>query len=447
MIDLFDAVSTSMSAQAGTAAKEARLRSLRDLDAAPLKLRDAGALILDEATPDEAVREAVLARVARDALASAVERVTRLAEPENDTFFTELRKSPGRLRYVPALLRGLKLEAAPAGRALLDAVEHLRSVQGGGKPPGPPPTAFAPKGWVAQLRAADGRLDLPGYRLAVTGGLRRALRRRDVFPARSLRYADPRKGLLGLCRVGGRAPRGVPHPWRLALGRGGARPPVGAPRPGPGRETAERTPANPSVSHVPTPNGSDLSVEPLGQARGTAEPDGAPGGRGGAPGPRLDLPELVLEVHARTGFADRFTHASEGEARAADVATSVCAVLVAEATNTGFEPLMGQDVPALRRSQLSWVKQNFVRGLDADGRQRRAGGRVRARSSSPAHGAAARWPRPTACATPAPIRTIHAGPNPRYFGRERGVTSVTTSPPISTRGWARSRCRAPCATA
>ena len=59
--------------------------------------------------------------------------------------------------------------------------------------------------------------------------------------------------------------------------------------------------------------------------------------------PRLDLPELILEVHARTGFADRFTHASEGRARIADVATSVCAVLVAEATNTGFEPLVRLD--------------------------------------------------------------------------------------------------------
>ena len=27
--------------------------------------------------------------------------------------------------------------------------------------------------------------------------------------------------------------------------------------------------------------------------------------------PRVDLPELVLEIHARTGFADAFRHASE----------------------------------------------------------------------------------------------------------------------------------------
>ena len=34
--------------------------------------------------------------------------------------------------------------------------------------------------------------------------------------------------------------------------------------------------------------------------------------------PQVDLPELILEMQARTGFADHFTHASEGGARAAD---------------------------------------------------------------------------------------------------------------------------------
>ena len=129
VIDLFDAVSTAMFAQADAASREARLRSLRDLDAAALKLRDAGAVILDAATPDTDVRAAVLALVSRDALAAAVERVGRLAEPPDDTFFAELRKRSRTFRYVPALLRGLELEAAPAGKALLDAVAHLRVVR------------------------------------------------------------------------------------------------------------------------------------------------------------------------------------------------------------------------------------------------------------------------------------------------------------------------------
>jgi TnpA family transposase len=419
VIDLFDAVSTAMFAQAGTAAKEARLRSLRDLDAAALKLRDAGMVILDETTPDAGLRAAVFARVRRDAFAEAVERVSRLAEPKDDTFFTELRKSPGRLRYVPALLRGLELEAAPAGRALLEAVEHLRAVQGGGRRPGPPPTAFAPKGWIAQLKDANGRFDLPGYRLAVLDGLRRAIRRRDVFPVRSLRYADPRKGLLAgaaweaarpaVCRTLGVSPSAAEE-----LGRLSARLDLAW------RETAERAPANPSLSIVPTPDGPVLSVEPLDKLE---EPLSLVALRAAVEArlPRLDLPELILEIHARTGFADRFTHASEGGARAADVATSLCAVLVAEATNTGFEPLIRLDAPALRRSRLSWVKQNFVRAetltIANAALVAAQNGVALAREWGGGEVASADGLRFVV-----PIRTIHAGPNPRYFGRERGVT-------------------------
>jgi Tn3 transposase DDE domain len=52
--------------------------------------------------------------------------------------------------------------------------------------------------------------------------------------------------------------------------------------------------------------------------------------------PRVDLPELLLEIDARTGFATAFTHASEAEARARDLATTLCAVLLAEACNTAW---------------------------------------------------------------------------------------------------------------
>ena len=51
--------------------------------------------------------------------------------------------------------------------------------------------------------------------------------------------------------------------------------------------------------------------------------------------PEVDLPEILLEISARTGFTDAFTHLTERTARAQDLATSLCAVLLAEACNTG----------------------------------------------------------------------------------------------------------------
>ena len=108
------------------------------------------------------------------------------------------------------------------------------------------------------------------------------------------------------------------------------------------RQTADRVPSNSAVTIVSTSAGADLSVERLDKIE---EPPSLVALRAAVDArlPRLDLPELILEMHARTGFAHLFTHASEGGARAQDIATSVCAVLVAEATNTGFEPLVRLD--------------------------------------------------------------------------------------------------------
>jgi hypothetical protein len=124
------------------------MRSLRDLDAAALKLRAASVVLLDEATVDADVRAAVFALVDPEALAAAIERIGALAQPVDDIYFVELRGHQRRISYLPTLLAGLELDAAPAGKPLLDAIAFLKVVHAGGKRPGPPPTAFAPKSWA-----------------------------------------------------------------------------------------------------------------------------------------------------------------------------------------------------------------------------------------------------------------------------------------------------------
>src|ERR1035438_10313714 len=79
---------------------------------------------------------------------------------------------------------------------------------------------------------------------------------------------------------------------------------------------------------------------------------------------RIGRPKSVttlIEIAARTGCMDAFKHLTERTARATDLTTSLCAVLLAEACNTGPEPFVRQDTPALRRDRLLWVDQNYVR--------------------------------------------------------------------------------------
>ncbi len=209
------------------------------------------------------------------------------------------------------------------------------------------------------MKNPDGAIDLTGYKLCVLDGLRRAIRRRDVFPVRSLRYADPRNGLLSVpaweaARPTVRRTLGVSIVAEEELRLLSSRLDLA------NRETAERIPMNPAVTVHNTTEGPDLSLERLEKIE---EPASLVALRAAinARLPRLDLPELIMEMHARTCFADLFTHASKGGSRAENIVTSICTVLVAEATNTGLEPLVRLDVPALRRSRLSWVKQNFPR--------------------------------------------------------------------------------------
>jgi TnpA family transposase len=137
--------------------------------------------------------------------------------------------------------------------------------------------------------------------------------------------------------------------------------------------------------------------------------------------PKVDLTELLLEIHAHTGFTDEFTHVSESNARAEDLTTSVCAVLLAEACNIGLEPLVKHHVPALTRHRLNWVKQNFVR---AETLVRANARLVDFQSTMPL---AKKWGGGDVASADGlrfvtAIRTINAGPNRKYFGSSRGIT-------------------------
>jgi TnpA family transposase len=137
--------------------------------------------------------------------------------------------------------------------------------------------------------------------------------------------------------------------------------------------------------------------------------------------PRVDLPELLLEIHARTGFAHEFRHISEGAARVADLPISVCAVLLAETCNIGLEPVVRSDIPALKRGRLSRIQQNY---LWAETLTRANACLVDTQATIPlaqawggGEGASADGLRFVV-----PVRTINAGSNRKYINADRGVT-------------------------
>lgn len=97
---------------------------------------------------------------------------------------------------------------------------------------------------------------------------------------------------------------------------------------------------------------------------------------------------------------------------------------MSEACNVGLEPLVDPGAPALTRGRLSWVAQNYVRAdtlAEANARL------VDAQSRIPLTEV---WGGGELASVDglrfvAPVRTINAGPNPKYFGRGRGITYLT----------------------
>jgi len=186
------------------------------------------------------------------------------------------------------------------------------------------------------------------------------------------------------------------------------------------RAVAARLPNNPAIRFKTVGNQQELVLSPLDKLE---EPASLVALREAVVArlPAIDLPEILLEISARTGFTDAFTHLTERTARAQDLTTSRCAVLLAEACNTGPEPLIRHDVPALRRERLAWVNQNYLRDdtlVAANARLVAAQNRVAlAHAWGGGEVASADGMRFVV-----PVHTVHAGPNPKYFGFGRGVT-------------------------
>jgi hypothetical protein len=110
-------------------------------------------------------------------------------------------------------------------------------------------------------------------------------------------------------------------------------------------------------------------------------------------------------------------------ARADNLATSLCVVLLGGACNTGLEPLIRNDNQALRRDRLSWVSQNYLRDDTLS-----AANAILVAAQSQLELAQVWGGGEVASADGmrfvVPVRTVHAGPNPKYFEKVRRINSA-----------------------
>lgn len=412
-LEVLEALLRDLFGNAVKADRKARLRTLKDLDQAAAVLASACQVVLDDTLADAELRDRLFARISRAALTQAIRNVNALIRPDDNVYYRELAAKHRTIRrFLPVLLEHIRFGANVAGEPVVAALDWLRTNLGRKNPADDAPREVLSKGWQRHVLLEGGGIDLRAYAFCVLDELQTALRRRDVFVAPSWRYADPRAGLLEgeeweasrpiICRTLGISAK--PEPTLDALADELDRT---------YRAVAARLPDNPAVRFESDGDKSELVLTPLDKLD---EPATLVALREKVMAllPRVDLPELILEIAARTGFTAAFTHLSERTARAADTDISVCAVLLAEACNTGLEPLIRGDIPALKRDRLSWADQNYIRDdtltaanavlVGAQSRLTLAnlwgGGEVASADGM---------------RFVVPVRTVHAGPNPKIF--------------------------------
>ncbi len=419
-LDVLELVMKTLLAKSAREGKQERLRTLKDLDAAALCLSTACRVLLTPEPPPD-VRKAVFDRVSQERLAQSVARVEALARRPDDQYYPEvlLRWRSVRL-FLPLLLETIHFQATKAGHSLLTAIQFLQTLEGKPKPKmAGAPLGLVKKGWQHWVILAKDEVDRRAYTFCILEQLMEGLRRRDLFVTPSVRWSNPHSKLLQgdtweaartqICRTLNLEP--LP---KLELERLGEQLNEAYQR------TAKNLPTNPAVS-IEMNNGREtLTISNLDKLEETAsllllKEQVA------SLLPRADLPEVLLEIHAKTGFLNEFTHVGEEDSHATDLPISLCAVLVAAACNIGLRPLQRQDVLTLTRHRLLWVQQSYIRPetlIVANAWL------VKAQSHIPL---AQTWGGGEVASADGlrfvvPVRTINAGPNRKYFGKGRGIT-------------------------
>lgn len=421
-LDVLDLLITDIAGQAKRLGKKNRLRTLKDLDRSALTLAQVCALVLNEEMNDDQLRAAIYARVPKTQLIQSVETVNEIARPPEGHFHEEMVEQYGRVRrFLPTLLNNIRFECAPAGASTMAALGYLTEL-------GPTrkqtlddaPLEVISKSWRRLVFDQQNRVTTRGYVLCFLDKLQDSLRRRDVYVSNSDRWGDPRAKLLNntewqshrvqVCRSFGH-----PVDGREAI-----------------RELTQQldtTYLNVATNFdvndaVRIDNTGDRPTLTITNLEKEEEPASLVTLRElvGNLLPKVDLTEMVLEINALTGFADEFKHVSEARARVDDLPVSICAVLLAEACNIGLEPLIQAQVPALTRHRLSWVKQNYLRAETLVSANARL---VDYQSTLPL---ANLWGGGDVASADGlrfvtPVKTIHSGPNPKYFPKGgRGIT-------------------------
>ncbi|OCA52459.1 Tn3 transposase DDE domain protein [Photorhabdus namnaonensis] len=420
-LDVLDGVITNIGQEAKKIGQKKRLRTLKDLDRSALELANICSVLLDENIDSELLRSTIFRKYPPARLADTITFINAIARPADTNFHDEMVEQYGRVRrFLPCMLENIVFSAAPAGEITLEALHYLTAIQSTRKLHiDDAPIAIITGPWKRLCYGKDGHISRQGYTLCAINKLQDSLRRRDIFVQQSEQWGDPRAKLLqGQDWYANRVQiyRSLGHPLNAVEAVSALTRQLDTVY----RQVAKNFSDNKAVSLDFSGKRTKLTIAHL---SGLDESPALKSLTERVSGllPVVDLTELLLEINAHTGFIDEFSHASEADARMEGLTVSICAVLLAEACNIGIEPFIRPNIPALTRHRLNWTRQNYLRA------ETLASANARLVDYQSTLLLAQKWGGGEVASADGmrfivPVRTVHAGPNRKYFGSGRGIT-------------------------
>jgi TnpA family transposase len=363
ILDLFVKIVAEKFKAAEKEGVEARLKVLARFDAAALSLREACLFLLNDDLPDTGLRQVIFSHIPRQQLAAAADVVGQESARHAPRYYNYLDSHYRSIRlFLLQFLPNLSFAGTLNGRSVLAAWHFLYRLDY--EQPAPdlqeaPQEVVDSAAWRAVVLTEDKLIDRRYYTFCVLQQLVDALQRRDVFVSPSYKWQDQRLQLLHgeawrkvrpqICAALGRTTDGEKEVREMAQQLDQQY-----------RRVAKRFDQNKSVTIKKEGQYERIRLRRQQKVRQGSRLTQLQEDVYDLL-PRIDLPELLLEIHALTGFADEFTHISEDRSWTSNLPLSLCAVLLAEACNIGLDAVVQPDIPALTRERLLWVQQNYIR--------------------------------------------------------------------------------------
>ncbi|MCP4397479.1 MAG: hypothetical protein GY801_09310, partial [bacterium] len=287
---------------------KARLNTLAQVDIATLQLCIACQLILDEKLPGKEVRQAIFQEIPREELEKAVALVNQETSIHAPLYYNLLTDGYRSIRlFLPTLLKTIVFKGTDASDDILKAWQFLYRLDHTRPRPNmetAPQAVVNGSAWRAVVYDQEKQVDRRYYTFCVLQSLIAALERRDIFIVPSHRWQDLRTQLLQgeawkkarpqICTALGKTADGEKEVKKLTKRLDSLY-----------RQVAKRLANNKSISIKKEGDHERILLTPLKKI-----PDGKRLKQLRAAVsqlmPELDLPDLLLEVHQLTGFADEF---------------------------------------------------------------------------------------------------------------------------------------------